>query len=227
MKLFIGLGNPGADYAAHRHNIGFRALDAIAAAHSFSPWKSAFKGQIAEGRLGLEKVLLLKPQTFMNLSGDSVQAAAQFYKIAPEDMLVFHDELDLAPGILRLKSGGGHAGHNGLRSLHSHLGADYRRLRIGIGHPGDKAAVARYVLSPFSKAEEMDWVEPRLAALAAAAPLLVTEDAAKIGAALAAPRAAEEPRKPAPHTPTTAPAEKEKAPGANASPLQRLIDRFR
>jgi aminoacyl-tRNA hydrolase len=153
MKLFVGLGNPGAQYARNRHNIGFMAADAIAARHGFGPWRGKFQGEIAEGRLGTEKVLMLKPGTFMNLSGDSVRAAAQFYKIPPEDIVAFHDELDLAPGRVRVKTGGGHAGHNGLRSIAAHMGPDFVRVRLGIGHPGDKRQVTAYVLGDFAKAD--------------------------------------------------------------------------
>ncbi|MEO6298307.1 MAG: aminoacyl-tRNA hydrolase, partial [Paracoccaceae bacterium] len=142
MKLFVGLGNPGAEYAGHRHNIGFMALDRIAADHSFGPWRREFKGRVSEGRLGSEKVVLLKPETFMNNSGEAVQSAMAFYKLALTDITVFHDELDLAPGKLRHKLAGGHAGHNGLRSIHAHIGEAYGRVRMGIGHPGHKDAVS-------------------------------------------------------------------------------------
>jgi PTH1 family peptidyl-tRNA hydrolase len=142
MKLFVGLGNPGAKYAHNRHNIGFMALDRIAEDHQFTPWRSKFQGQICDGTLAGHKVLLLKPTTFMNLSGQSVGEAVRFHKVPLDQVTVFHDELDLAPGKLRLKQGGGHAGHNGLRSIHAHLGADYGRVRLGIGHPGHKDAVA-------------------------------------------------------------------------------------
>jgi PTH1 family peptidyl-tRNA hydrolase len=152
MKLWAGLGNPGARYSGNRHNIGFMALDRIAADHGFAPWRKAFHGLVSEGRLGAEKVVLLKPETFMNLSGQSVQAAVTFYKLPLADVTVFHDELDLAPGKCRVKSGGGHAGHNGLRSIHQHLGEGYGRVRLGIGHPGHKDAVAGYVLHDFAKA---------------------------------------------------------------------------
>ena len=131
MKLFVGLGNPGAKYAGNRHNIGFMALDRIAEDHGFSPWRRGYQGQVSEGRLGAEKVLLLKPETFMNLSGQSVRAAVDFFKIDLADITVFHDELDLAPGKCRVKQGGGHAGHNGLRSIHAHLGEAYGRVRLG------------------------------------------------------------------------------------------------
>ena len=153
MHIFVGLGNPGAKYAQNRHNIGFMALDEIASAHGFGPWKTRFQGLVSEGRFGSDKVVLIKPETFMNLSGQSVGEAMRFYKLAPDDITVFHDELDLAPGKCRAKLGGGHAGHNGLRSIHAHIGPDYHRIRLGIGHPGHKDAVARYVLNDFAKAE--------------------------------------------------------------------------
>ncbi len=157
MKLFVGLGNPGAKYAGNRHNIGFMAVDQIAASHVFSPWKSKFNGLMAEGRLGRERVILLKPTTFMNLSGQSVSAAMQYFKLTPEDVTVFHDELDLVPGKVRLKFAGGHAGHNGLRSIHQHIGDAYHRVRIGIGHPGHKDRVAGYVLHDFAKSDA-EWI---------------------------------------------------------------------
>ena len=137
MQLWVGLGNPGAKYAGNRHNIGFMALDRIAADHGFGPWRARFQGQVSEGRFGSSRVVLLKPETFMNLSGQSVRAAADFYKIPVEEITVFHDELDLAPGKCRHKTGGGHAGHNGLRSIHQPLGADSARVRLGIGRRGD------------------------------------------------------------------------------------------
>ena len=223
MKLFVGLGNPGADYAGHRHNIGFMAVDRIAADHGFGPWKRGFKGQVAEGRLGDQKVTLLKPETFMNDSGAAVQAAMAFYKLAAADITVFHDELDLAPGKLRLKTGGGHAGHNGLRSIHGQIGDAYHRVRLGIGHPGHKDAVAGYVLHNFAKADQ-DWLQPLLDALSHAAPALAAGDAARflnaVALHLSPPRLA----KPIP------PAKPQPAPAADPdplSPLQRLLDRFR
>ena len=154
MKLFIGLGNPGVNYALNRHNIGFMVMDQIANDHSFGPWRDKFKGRLCEGKLNSKKVLLLKPTTYMNLSGQSVEAAAHFYKLNADQITVFHDELDLAPNKLRIKQGGGHGGHNGLRSIHSHLGSDYVRVRLGIGHPGQKDLVSSYVLHNFSKAEQ-------------------------------------------------------------------------
>jgi peptidyl-tRNA hydrolase, PTH1 family len=176
LKLFAGLGNPGDRYARNRHNVGCMAVDAIAEAHGFGPWRAKFSGQLAEGRLGTEKVLLLKPDTFMNRSGDALQAAATFYKLAPADIAVFHDELDLGPGKLRVKTGGGHAGHNGLRSITAHLGPDFQRVRIGIGHPGSKNLVSNYVLGDFAKVEQ-DWLEPLLEGIAAGAPSLASGDA--------------------------------------------------
>ncbi|AYF01407.1 aminoacyl-tRNA hydrolase [Paracoccus yeei] len=154
MILLVGLGNPGAKYERNRHNVGFMAVDRIAADHGFTPWRARFQGQAAEGRLGDTRTVLLKPGTFMNLSGQSVGEAMRYLKLDPAQVLVLHDELDLAPGKVRLKLGGGHAGHNGLRSIHQHIGDAYRRLRIGIGHPGHKDRVAGYVLSDFAKAEE-------------------------------------------------------------------------
>lgn len=178
MRLFVGLGNPGAKYAGNRHNIGFMALDRIAADHGFGPWRKAHQGLAAEGRLGLEKVVLLKPETFMNLSGQSVQSAVAFYKLALNEVTVFHDELDLAPGKARVKSGGGHAGHNGLRSIHQHLGEAYNRVRLGIGHPGHKDAVAGYVLHDFAKADQ-DWLDDLLRGISDGAVALAAGDAAK------------------------------------------------
>mgnify|MGYP000725031695 CR=1 FL=1 len=172
MKLIVGLGNPGTKYARNRHNIGFMAADEIHRIHSsFAPWRSRFQGQVSEGRIGSQKVLLLKPSTYMNESGRSVSEAARFYKIEPEDIVVLYDELDLPPAKFRMKSGGGHGGHNGLRSITAHIGADYRRLRLGIGHPGDKKLVSNYVLGDFAKADS-DWLEPLLREVADNADLL-------------------------------------------------------
>ena len=178
MQLFVGLGNPGAKYAGNRHNIGFMALDRIASDHGFGPWKSKFQGEIAEGLLGGEKVLLLKPMTFMNLSGQSVGEAMRFYKLTPADVTVFHDELDLVPGKARFKQGGGHAGHNGLRSIHQHIGEAYARVRIGIGHPGHKDRVAGFVLSDFAKAEAQ-WTDDLLHGISDGAPELARGDSGK------------------------------------------------
>lgn len=175
MLLLIGLGNPGAEYARNRHNIGFMAVDAIAREHRFAPFRSKFQGLAAEGVIAAERVLLLKPTTFMNDSGRSVGEAARFLKIAPGDCIVLHDELDLGAGKLRVKLGGGNAGHNGLRSITAHIGNEYRRVRIGIGHPGDKAQVHAHVLSDFAKSEA-EWVRTICDAIAREAPLLVKDD---------------------------------------------------
>lgn len=171
MLLFVGLGNPGARYAHNRHNVGFMAVEAIAREQRIGPWRHRFQGEAAEGPLGPARVLLLKPLTFMNESGRAVADAARFYKLAPHDVIVFHDELDLAAGKLRIKTGGGNAGHNGLRSISAHIGNDYRRVRIGIGHPGIKDLVHGYVLSDFAKAER-EWVSALCDAIGANAPLL-------------------------------------------------------
>ncbi len=178
MKLFVGLGNPGASHAANRHNVGFMAVDTIAKRHGFAPWRRRFQGVATEGTLGAARMLMLLPGTFMNESGRAVGEAAGFYKIGLSDIVVFHDELDLPPGKLRIKTGGGNAGHNGLRSITAHLGNEYRRARIGIGHPGDKNFVHRYVLSDFSKAEQTGWVETLCELMAEHAALLARgEDA--------------------------------------------------
>jgi PTH1 family peptidyl-tRNA hydrolase len=172
--LWVGLGNPEPAMARNRHNIGFMALDVIARRHGFSPWRQRFKGQIAEGAIAGQKVLALKPMTYMNASGESVQAASAFFKIPPSDLIVFHDELDLAPGKIRVKQGGGAAGHNGLRSIDQHLATpDYWRVRLGIGHPGEKTRVLGYVLGDFAK-PELDWLLPCLDAVADEAGLLAT-----------------------------------------------------
>ncbi|MBT3557656.1 MAG: aminoacyl-tRNA hydrolase [Rhodospirillales bacterium] len=175
MHMLVGLGNPGTEYARNRHNIGFMAVDEIVRRHSFAAWRSKFHGDISEGRLGGEKVLVMKPTTFMNESGRAVQAAMTFYKILPQDVVVLHDELDLAGGKLRVKRGGGHAGHNGLRSIHSHIGEGYGRVRIGIGHPGDKSRVVGHVLKDFSKEEDI-WVQKLIDGMADNAGLLVEGD---------------------------------------------------
>jgi PTH1 family peptidyl-tRNA hydrolase len=175
MKLFVGLGNPGSEYARNRHNVGFMAVDEIARTQGFGPWKRKFHGHAADGEIAGEKVLLLKPDTYMNESGRAVGEAARFLKIAEEDIVVFYDEIDLAPSKLKVKTGGGNAGHNGLRSISAHLGNDYVRVRIGVGHPGVKELVARWVLNDFSKADQ-EWLEPLLAAIAKAAPRLAKND---------------------------------------------------
>jgi PTH1 family peptidyl-tRNA hydrolase len=242
MKLWVGLGNPGGKYAGNRHNIGFMAVDRIAADHGFAPWKRVFKGEAAEGRFGSERVLLLKPLTFMNLSGEAVRAALDFHKLAPADVTVFHDELDLAPGRLRLKDGGGHAGHNGLRSIHAHLGTDaYARVRLGIGHPGHKDLVAAYVLHDFAKADG-EWRDDLMRGIADGAPRLAAGDGPgflnAVAQRTAPPRSgggtgggAEVPARAAFATPSGAAAPTRDGPqtgaGPAASPFARLLDRFR
>ncbi|MBZ4021482.1 aminoacyl-tRNA hydrolase [Rhodobacter sp. TJ_12] len=241
MQLWVGLGNPGAKYAANRHNIGFMAVDRIAADHGFAPWRKGYQGQVSEGRFGSTRVLLLKPETFMNLSGQSVRAAADFYKIPLEEITVFHDELDLAPGKCRLKQGGGHAGHNGLRSIHQHMGPDYARVRLGIGHPGDKNRVANYVLADFAKAEAA-WLDDLLRGISDGAPALAAGEGGKFlnavalrtapprastgtkpeGGKPAGPKAKPEP-KPAPKTGPKESAE----PEDTRSALEKLADKFR
>jgi PTH1 family peptidyl-tRNA hydrolase len=171
MLLLVGLGNPGPEYAGHRHNVGFMALERLAQVHRFGPWRRRFQGEVAEGRLDDDKCLLLKPLTYMNESGRAVGEAMRFFKLAPEDIAVFYDEIDLAPGKVRVKRGGGAAGHNGIRSMIAHVGPDFVRVRIGVGHPGHKDRVIGHVLHDFSGADR-DWLGPVLDAMADAAPLL-------------------------------------------------------
>lgn len=233
MQLFVGLGNPGAKYLKNRHNIGFMALDRIAEDHGFGPWKSKFQGQISEGRLGTEKVLLLKPETFMNLSGQSVGEAMRFYKLTPADVTVLHDEIDLAPGKLRVKQGGGHAGHNGLRSIHQHIGDAYQRVRLGVGHPGRKELVPHYVLQDFAKADA-GWLDDLLRGIGDGAVHLAEGANDRFQNAVAqrvAPARSSTTRpkpkpggKPAAKEPS---AENTPAPEEARSPMQRLIDKFR
>ncbi|MGF0521715.1 aminoacyl-tRNA hydrolase [Agrobacterium pusense] len=172
MKIIAGLGNPGTQYAGNRHNIGFMAVDALQRLPSFAPWSKKFKAEISEGEIAGEKVLLMKPQTYMNLSGESVGEAMRFFKLTPADIIAIHDELDLPAGRVRIKTGGGHGGHNGLKSLDAHCGKEYRRLRLGIGHPGDKERVHGHVLGDFAKADRV-WLEPLLDAIADNAAMLV------------------------------------------------------
>jgi len=174
-QLWVGLGNPGAQYAMHRHNVGFMAIDTIAEVHGFGPVQKKFQGWLQEGRIGPDKILLLKPATFMNESGRAVSEAMRFYKLEPSALTVFHDELDLAPFKVKVKQGGGHAGHNGLRSIGQHIGPDYRRVRIGIGHPGHKDRVTGYVLGNYAK-NEMDSLADMLGAIAAEADRLASGD---------------------------------------------------
>jgi PTH1 family peptidyl-tRNA hydrolase len=174
MRLVVGLGNPGTRYARNRHNVGFMAVDAIARRHGFPGFRSRFKGELSEGPIGGERRLLLKPQTFMNASGESVAETARFFKILPSEIVVIHDEIDLRPGKLRVKCGGGTAGHNGLRSIDALLGPDFWRVRIGVGHPGIKELVQPYVLQNFSSEEVTLWVAPLLEAVAETIGLLVS-----------------------------------------------------
>ena len=180
MQIWVGLGNPGTQYALHRHNVGFMAADIIAETHDFGPWQKKFRSLLSEGRIGRERVLLLKPQTFMNDSGDAVQQALHFYKLDLDRLTVFHDELDLAPFKVKVKVGGGTAGHNGLRSLDAHLGSEFRRVRIGIGHPGPgrKDLVTPHVLGNYSKSE-MDPLSNVLGAIAAEADWLADGNEAR------------------------------------------------
>ena len=229
MLLFVGLGNPGTKYARNRHNIGFMALDQIAADHGFGPWRSKFQGKLSEGRLGGEKVLLLKPETFMNLSGQSVGEAMRFQKLTPADVVVFHDELDLAPGKVRVKSGGGHAGHNGLRSIHQHIGAEYDRVRLGIGHPGHKDRVSGYVLSDFAKADG-EWLDDLLRGVGDGASALAEGDKARFLNAIALrvnpPRSS---KSATPKTSHDTPLKQEQGSTLtdDRTPLQKLVDKFR
>ncbi|MGN7293241.1 aminoacyl-tRNA hydrolase [Rhizobium sp. SAFR-030] len=172
MLIIAGLGNPGSKYSGNRHNIGFMAVDAIQRRPGFSPWSKKFKAEISEGELGGDKVLLIKPQTFMNLSGESVGEAMRFYKLSPADIVAIYDELDLVPGKARIKLGGGHGGHNGVKSLDAHCGREYRRLRLGIGHPGSKEQVQNHVLGDFAKSDRV-WLDPLLDTLADNAEMLV------------------------------------------------------
>jgi PTH1 family peptidyl-tRNA hydrolase len=175
MRLLVGLGNPGPGYAGHRHNIGAMAADAIHRRHGFGPWKARFHGYSAEGMVDGVKLLALKPTTYMNRSGEAVQAALQFYKLAPEDVIVIYDEIDLKPGQIRVKKGGGAAGHNGIRSVDAHIGPEFWRIRLGVGHPGAPELVHRYVLQDFAKAER-PWLEKLLDAVAEAFPLMAKGD---------------------------------------------------
>lgn len=225
MRLFVGLGNPGAKYAHNRHNIGFVALDRIASDHGFAPWRRKFQGQVCEGKLGGEKVILLKPETFMNLSGQSVGEAMRFYKLTPDDVMVFHDELDLAPRKIRVKQGGGHAGHNGLRSLHQHIGDTYGRVRIGIGHPGHKDRVSGYVLHDFARSDA-EWIDDLMRGIEDGAAYLAGGDSAKflnaIGLRMGAPIKAKKADKPT--APKAAPAQDQPD---ERTKMQKLMDKFK
>jgi PTH1 family peptidyl-tRNA hydrolase len=175
MRLVVGLGNPGVRYARNRHNVGFMAVEAIARRHRAAGFRNRFKGELAEASIGGERVLLLRPQTFMNASGESVGEAVRYFKLLLSDVIVIHDEIDLRPGKVRVKRGGGNAGHNGLRSIDAMVGPDYWRVRIGVGHPGVKELVQPYVLQNFSGEERTAWVEPLLGAVAETIPLLLSD----------------------------------------------------
>lgn len=242
MRLFVGLGNPGRKYARHRHNIGWMAVERIAEDHGFAPFRAKFQGRLSEGQLRGTKVALLLPETYMNESGRSVGAAARFHKVDPADIVVFHDEIDLAPGKLKCKSGGGHAGHNGLRSLHAHIGPDYARVRMGVGHPGHKDKVPGYVLSDFPKADEV-WLDDMLRGISDGAADLAAGDTSRfmnaVSQRLAPARPSTGTRRPDP-APVATPAtgaepspgpapdpSPDSAPEDTRSPLERLVDRFR
>ena len=224
MLIIAGLGNPGTKHAGHRHNIGFMAVDRIAADHGFGPWKGKHQGSISEGRFGSDRAVLLKPETFMNNSGQSVQAAMRFYKVEPGDVIVCHDEIDLAPGKVKCKVGGGHAGHNGLRSIHAHIGPDYARVRLGVGHPGHKDAVPGYVLRDFPKADEV-WLDDVLRGVSDGAPYLVAGDLAKfmnaVGLRMSPPRPSTGTK-----PPPAKPAPPERAQDTRSA-VQKLMDRFK
>ncbi|HEY7607603.1 MAG TPA: aminoacyl-tRNA hydrolase [Alphaproteobacteria bacterium] len=197
MLVLAGLGNPGAGYAGHRHNMGFMAVDAIGALHRFGAWRKKFQGELAEGEIAGTRILLLKPMTYMNLSGQSVAAALGFYKVAPAALTVFHDEIDLLLGRVKVKVGGGHGGHNGIRDIMAHLGPDFRRVRLGVGHPGEKALVHNHVLQDFTKAERA-LAAKVIEAVAAEAPRLVAGDdggfMSRVAFLLAPPKPKKEPR---------------------------------
>lgn len=225
MKLIVGLGNPGTKYSGNRHNIGFMALDRIASDHGFGPWRAKFQGQVSEGRFGSDKVILLKPETFMNLSGQSVGEAMRFHKLDPADVIVFHDEIDLAPAKVRVKTGGGHAGHNGLRSIHGHIGPDYDRVRLGVGHPGHKDAVPGFVLRDFAKADQ-DWLDDVLRGISDGIEKLAGDESGKflnaVALRVAPPRSST--TKPKPEKAKAAPTPE---PEDDRSSIQKLMDRFK
>lgn len=229
MRLVVGLGNPGPKYERNRHNVGFMAVDEIVRRHGFGAWRSRFQGLTADGSIGGEKVLVLKPATFMNESGRSVGEAARFFKLSPADVVVIYDELDLAPTKVRVKRGGGNGGHNGLRSIDAHLGTDYWRVRIGIGHPGEKSKVTGHVLSDFAKAEWPNF-ERLLDGISDRIDLLIDDKPSDFMSKLAmdlAPAKAPKPDKPekVPSSEATkTPAETESKPGAGlAGQLSRWL----
>ncbi len=212
MLLLVGLGNPGQRYANNRHNIGFMAVDEIVRRHSFGPWRSKFQGQLSEGRIGHEKVLILKPETFMNESGRAVGEAIRFYKLTPEQVFVVYDEIDLVPGKIKVKKGGGAGGHNGLRSIDSHIGQDYWRVRLGVGHPGDKNLVHGHVLGDFSKADTL-WRDKLLGAVAAEFSLLLAGESGSFMSRVAQVMTPPRPKPPKPPKPAAG-----SVPASNADP---------
>jgi PTH1 family peptidyl-tRNA hydrolase len=228
MKLFVGLGNPGAKYARQRHNIGFMAIERIAERHHFAPWRSKFQSRASEGDLGGQRVHLLMPETFMNESGRAVQDAARFLKIEDADIIVFHDELDLAPGKVRVKLGGGNAGHNGLRSITACRSNDYVRVRLGIGHPGHKDAVHNWVLGDFSKAERTEWVLALLDAVADCAPRLAVGDHERFMSDVALATAGQPPARtaPEPSAPSRTPHPAGERMGKKAKALAENLERW-
>ncbi len=221
MLLLVGLGNPGPGYAGNRHNIGFMAVDEIVRRHGFSPYRKRFQGDLAEGRIGGEKVFALKPMTYMNDSGVSVQGAMAFYKFAPEEIIVLHDEIDLVPGKVRVKQGGGHGGHNGLRDITRHIGAEFWRVRIGVGHPGHKDAVEGYVLRDFAK-DERPRMEKIVDAVAGAIPLLVEDNAGEFMNRVAREINPPRPKPAKPSGDETGPAETDNADSPAGGPRQRI-----
>jgi PTH1 family peptidyl-tRNA hydrolase len=220
MKILVGLGNPGSKYERNRHNVGFMAVDAIASRYGAGPWRRRFQGQAAEVDIERMKYLLLKPETYMNESGRAISEAMRFYKMSPADVIVFHDEIDLEPGKLRVKFGGGHAGHNGLRSVSAHLGNDYQRVRIGVGHPGHRDAVSHYVLHDFAKTDSA-WLEPLIEGIARGVPHLLAGNDAKfmneVARVARPPKNEKHPPAPEPAAGTAAPA---KEPAQAAKPKQ-------
>lgn len=229
MQLWVGLGNPGPKYANNRHNIGWMALDRIADDHGFAPFRAKFQGSLSEGKFGSEKVMLLKPETFMNLSGQSVGEAMRFFKLEPPDVTVFHDEIDLAPAKVRVKAGGGHAGHNGLRSIHQHIGPHYDRVRLGVGHPGHKDRVPGYVLSDFAKADQ-EWLDDVMRGVSDGAVELAGGDSGKFLNAVALRTAPPRSSKSTPKKDKVVEQSNElpeEITDDARTPLQKLMDKFR
>lgn len=212
MRLVVGLGNPGPRYACNRHNVGFMAVDEIVRRYSFAPFKSRFQALFSEGPLGTARLIVMKPLTYMNESGRAVGEAARFYKLAPSEVLVIHDEIDLAAGKVKVKQDGGNAGHNGLRSIDAHIGPDYWRLRVGVGHPGDKELVHPHVLSDFTREDEA-WLEKLLGAIADALPLLIAGDDARFMTRVALLTKPPRPKPPRPQEGETAAEKREESQG--------------